>query len=179
MTTMRAPTVATWLLKHCGCGPNIDAVLGDLAEQYAQKSRMWYRRQVLKGIPVSIVTEAIGHKAIAAKGIVAGCITWLIFLTIYPNFVFGFAGGPVLTFERADNGNGSCLWIVLPCGVIRRRDRWIPTSSSSRAATANSAPDCDPRAACATSGALRWLRSVSETLRRSSRSSLLARPHAE
>jgi hypothetical protein len=99
MTTKRAPAVATWLLKHFGCGPNIDAVLGDLAEQYLHKSRMWYWRQVLKGIPVSIVKEALGHKSIAAKGIVAGCITWLIFLTIYPNFVFGFAGGPVLTFD--------------------------------------------------------------------------------
>ena len=99
MTTQRAPTVATWLMKHFGCGPNTDAVLGDLAEQCLHKSRMWYWRQVLKGIPVSMVNEALGHKAITAKAIVAGCITWLTFLTIYPNFVFGFAGGPVLTFD--------------------------------------------------------------------------------
>ena len=99
MTTKRAPTVATWLLKRFGCGPNTDAVLGDLAEHYLHKSRMWYWRQVLKGIPVSIVKEALGHKTIAAKAIVAGCITWLMFLTIYPNFVFGFAGGPFLTFN--------------------------------------------------------------------------------
>ena len=74
MTTKRAPTVATWLMKHFGCGPNTDAVLGDLAEQCLHKSRMWYWRQVLKGIPVSMVNEALGHKAITAKAIVAGCI---------------------------------------------------------------------------------------------------------
>ena len=98
MTPKRPPAVATWLVQHFGCGPNTDAVLGDLAEQYLHKSRMWYWRQVLKGIPVSVVTEALGHKVIAAKAIVTGCIAWIVFLGMYPTFVFGSAAdsGPTL-----------------------------------------------------------------------------------
>src|SRR5688572_4388364 len=99
MTPKRTPAVASWLFKHLGGGPNTDAVLGDLSERYLHKSRTWYWRQVLKGIPVSIATEALGHKAIAAKAIVAGCITWLAFLAMYPSFVVGSASGPVVTFN--------------------------------------------------------------------------------
>ena len=99
MTPKRPPAVAAWLLKHFGCGPNTDAILGDLAEQYPHKSRIWYWRQVLRGIPVSIVREALGHKMIAAGAIVAGCIAWFVFLGVYPNFVLPSATGPVLGFD--------------------------------------------------------------------------------
>ncbi len=90
MTPKRPPAVAAWLFRHFGCGPNVDAVLGDLEEQYARRSREWYWRQVLKGVLVSVVQEAIGHKAVAAAAIVTGCMAWLVFVAIYPNFVFGF-----------------------------------------------------------------------------------------
>ena len=88
-TPKRPPAVAAWLFEHFGAAEH-DAVLGDLAEQYLHKSRTWYWRQVLKGIPVSVVTEALGHKVIAAKAIVTGCIAWFVFLVLYPGFVFGF-----------------------------------------------------------------------------------------
>jgi hypothetical protein len=46
------------MLKHFGSGPNNDAVLGDLAEQYRHKNRaMWYWRQAMKAIPVSFLKE--------------------------------------------------------------------------------------------------------------------------
>ena len=121
MTPKRAPTVATWLLKHFGCGPNADAVLGDLAEQYIRKSRMWYWRQVLKGIPVSIVTEALRHKKIAAKAIVAGCIAWFVFLVLYPGFVFGFATRPGPSFD---------LFHYLAHPLIVWAALWIPVAIS-------------------------------------------------
>jgi hypothetical protein len=63
MTTKQPPKIATWLLKHFGSGPNKDAVLGDLAERYAQKdSAMWYWRQALKAIPVSFFREIQGYR---------------------------------------------------------------------------------------------------------------------
>ena len=65
MTAKQPPAFATWLLQHFGCGPNNDSVLGDRAEQYPQKSNTWYWRQVLKGIPVSVAKEALGHKAMS------------------------------------------------------------------------------------------------------------------
>src|SRR5262245_52800428 len=99
MTPKRPPAVAAWLLKQFGCGPNTDAILGDLAEQYPHKSRLWYWRQVLMGIPVSIVREALGHKVMSAKAIVAGCITWVVFVAVSPQFLFPSASGPTPSFN--------------------------------------------------------------------------------
>ena len=113
MTPKRPPAVATWLLQHFGCGSNTDAVLGDLAEQYLHKSRMWYWRQVLKGIPVSVVTQALGHKVIAAKAIVTGCIAWIVFLSMYPSFVFGSAADSVPTFNYFGAPPVMGAWVAL------------------------------------------------------------------
>jgi hypothetical protein len=117
MTAEQPPAVATWLLKHFGCGPNNDSVLGDLAEQYPQKSRTWYWRQVLQGIPVSVAREALGHKAIAVRAIVAGCIAWFVFVAIYPGFVFGFAPQSGPTFD---------LFSYLAHPLIAWAALWIP-----------------------------------------------------
>ena len=99
MSAKQPPSLAIWLLKHFGCGPHTDAVLGDLSEQYVHKGNRWYWRQVLKGIPIGIVKQALAHKSIAAKAIVAGCIAWLVFLVIYPTLIAGSGSGPVLTFD--------------------------------------------------------------------------------
>jgi hypothetical protein len=98
-TPKRPPAVATWLFTRFGCGPNTDAVLGDLAEQYLHKSGMWYWRQVVKGIPVSVVRKALGHKMIAARAIGVGLIAWFVYLWMYPSFVFGSAAGPAVSFD--------------------------------------------------------------------------------
>jgi hypothetical protein len=51
MKSMEPPKVAAWLLRHFGCSPNNDVVIGDLNERYQQgTSRMWYWRQVLVAI---------------------------------------------------------------------------------------------------------------------------------
>ena len=37
----RAPVIATWLLRHFGCSPQTEHVIGDLVERYEQgRSRM-------------------------------------------------------------------------------------------------------------------------------------------
>jgi len=120
-TTNRPPAVAAWLLEHFGCGPNTDAMLGDLAEQYLHKSRMWYWRQVLKGIAVSVITEARGHKLIAAKAIVTGCMAWLVFIAIYPGLVFGFA---------ARSGPSFDLFQYLAHPLIAWAALWMPVTLS-------------------------------------------------
>jgi len=99
MTPKRPPAFATWLYKHFGCGSNVDAVIGDLAEQYSRKSGLWYWRQVLTGIPVGVVTSALEHKAVAVGAIVTGCIAWFIFLTVFSTVVNGFASGPGPSFD--------------------------------------------------------------------------------
>src|SRR6266566_4775556 len=45
------PRLATWLLRHFGSSPNMDAIVGDLNEQYRQgRSRGWCWMQVLIAI---------------------------------------------------------------------------------------------------------------------------------
>ena len=104
MTSKQPPKVATWMLKHFGSGPNNDAVLGDLAEQYLQKdSAMWYWRQAMKAIPVSFFKEIQGHKWIAARALLTGWGMWILWgISIFPlvkPFFFGAWGvwwNPVL-----------------------------------------------------------------------------------
>ena len=58
------------MVKHFGCGPNNDVLLGDLAEQYRQRQNaLWYWRQATKAIPVSLFQEVRKHKRPAAIGI--------------------------------------------------------------------------------------------------------------
>ena len=79
MTSKQPPRIATWMLKHFGCGPDNDTVLGDLAEQYRHKgSAMWYWRQAMKAIPVSVLREIRAHKPIAARALLMGWTMWIL-----------------------------------------------------------------------------------------------------
>ena len=121
MTPLRPPVLAAWLFEHFGCGPNTDAVLGDLAERYVHKTRVWYWRQVLKGILVSVATEALRHKAIAVLAIVTGCVAWFVFLAMYSGFVFGFA---------ARSGPSFDLFQYLAHPLIAWAALWMPVAVS-------------------------------------------------
>jgi len=56
------------MLKHFGSGPDNETLLGDLAEQYQRNGRaMWYWRQALKAIPVSLFKEIRAHKWMAGS----------------------------------------------------------------------------------------------------------------
>jgi preprotein translocase subunit SecY len=58
MTEMRPPFLATWLLKHAARGN--DALIGDLFEEYRRRhSVVWYWRQVLTTVIVSLSREAV------------------------------------------------------------------------------------------------------------------------
>ena len=86
MSSKQPPRIATWMLKHFGSGPDNDALLGDLAEQYPQKdSAMWYWRQAMKAIPVSFFQEIQGHKRIAARALLTGWVMWILGgISIFP-----------------------------------------------------------------------------------------------
>jgi hypothetical protein len=73
------PRIATWLLKHFGSGPDNETLLGDLAEQYQRNGNtMWYWRQALKAIPVSLFKEIRAHKWIAARALLTGWVVLMI-----------------------------------------------------------------------------------------------------
>lgn len=79
------PRIATWMLKHFGSGSDNETLLGDLAEQYqGNGGTMWYWRQALKAIPVSLFKEIGGHKWIAARALLTGWAVWMMFLTVIP-----------------------------------------------------------------------------------------------
>ena len=101
MTARRPPAIATWIWKHFGCGPNQEAVLGDLAEEYLRKgSRMWYWRQVLKAVPVSVFKEVRSHKRIAARAMLIGWAIWTIFAVMNnPLFFASFFRGNMAGVE--------------------------------------------------------------------------------
>jgi hypothetical protein len=74
------PRIAMWMLKHFGSGPDNDTLLGDLAEQYQRNgSAMWYWRQALTAIPVSLFKEIRGHKWIAGGALLTGWSVWKMF----------------------------------------------------------------------------------------------------
>jgi len=65
------PRIAAWMLRHFGCSPNNDAVIGDLDERYRLgRSRLWYWRQTLIAIAIGLFHEVWRDKArtIAAIG---------------------------------------------------------------------------------------------------------------
>jgi len=113
MTSKHPPGLATWLLKHFGCGPNKDALLGDLAEQYGQKnSAMWYWRQAMRAIPVSFVRQVQEVRIPVMQALGIGFLTLtviaLLLSNIDPFWKIGLAavlGGVfvgVLMFLRGD-----------------------------------------------------------------------------
>lgn len=76
------------MLKHFGSGPNNDALLGDLAEQYVRKeSALWYWRQTMKAIPVSLLREIRTHKRIAARALLTGWGLWVFSLIWFFPFI--------------------------------------------------------------------------------------------
>src|SRR5712691_6045259 len=108
------------MLKHFGSGPNNDALLGDLAEQYRQKdSAMWYWRQAMKAIPVSFFREIRAHKRIAARALLMGWGLWILFVTsIFPHVTPFFLGGSYGVYIELRDPIGTA-WTVLsaPVGV--------------------------------------------------------------
>src|SRR5215471_694138 len=84
MRAMQPPGFAQWLLKTFGCSPNNEAVIGDLNEQLSTgHSRVWYWRQVLIAIIVSVSKDIWTHKLLALRGLIIG---WVVFGVVYGGF---------------------------------------------------------------------------------------------
>lgn len=84
MRSTNPPVVATWFLKQLGSGPNNDALLGDLIEQYGQRrSRIWYWRQVLVAIVVSFCRDVGAHKLLALRAIATGWTVIFVYRLVF------------------------------------------------------------------------------------------------
>jgi hypothetical protein len=85
---------------------------------------MWYWRQVLRAIPVSVYKEVLSHKRIAARAVVTGWAIWTFFIVmIYPLFTTPFFGGNMVGAEiqplHPIGSAWSVLWapVLLPAGL--------------------------------------------------------------
>jgi hypothetical protein len=82
MTTSGAPELATYLLLQF-TGPDHQAMVGDLIEQYAGgRSRSWYWRQVIPAIARSTITDARAHAGSTLGGIAIGWIMLSAFVSV-------------------------------------------------------------------------------------------------
>lgn len=120
MTPKQPPRIATWMLKHFGCGANNDVVLGDLEEHYQHNgSAVCYWRQVLKAVPVSLFKELRDHAWIAAAAIMTGWVLWyLCVVTIFSglsNAFFGMGMGVDIEPSYPIGTAWSILWA--PVGI--------------------------------------------------------------
>ena len=80
MRSNEPPRMAAWLLRHLGCSPNNDSVIGDLIEQYRQgRSGIWYWRQVLAAILVGAVHDLAAHKMLALRTLMVGWTLYYLF----------------------------------------------------------------------------------------------------
>lgn len=69
---MRPPRLATWLLLTFGSGPDVDVIAGDLAEQYAERSRAWYWREVAYALIIGAVQHLRQHWVLALRALWVG-----------------------------------------------------------------------------------------------------------
>jgi hypothetical protein len=69
------PAVATWLLQRF-MGPEREAFVGDLREQYGQgRSRLWYWRQTLTAMAVGTLAAIGNDRSLPFRAIFAGLCT--------------------------------------------------------------------------------------------------------
>src|SRR5215475_5827114 len=80
---MKLPTLATWLLKHFGCSPNNDAVIGDLDERFrARRSYLWYWRQTVTALIAGFAKEVSAHKGLAIGVLLIGWMAKLAWFSL-------------------------------------------------------------------------------------------------
>ena len=73
MTSDDVPKLATYLLRTCGSTPDIETVVGDLAERdYLSRSSVWYWRQVLATIVVLAIKDIRNHKLLTIRALILG-----------------------------------------------------------------------------------------------------------
>ncbi len=123
MRSVQPPGFAQWLLKNFGCSPNNEAVIGDLNEQLSTgHSRMWYWRQVLIAIIVSVSKDIWRHKLLALRGLIIG---WVLFGYVYG----GFSDYALPVFGLVTKSLFDKLYSIAGADMGFRR--WVVTVSNS------------------------------------------------
>jgi hypothetical protein len=107
MTPQQPPRIPTLMLKHFGSGSNIEALLGDLAEQYQQNnSAIRYWRQAMKAIPVSFFRDIRAHKWMVAQALMTGWGLWIL----AANLIFPIVNYNPYTTPNASRVSFHVVW---------------------------------------------------------------------
>jgi hypothetical protein len=105
MRSNHPPAIATWLLRHFGCSPNNDAVIGDLKERYRRgQTAMWYWKQVLVAIVVGSETQLLAKEELLMKR----TAVWMFILVGV--FSFGFWVGKMPMYQDIPKVNFEANW---------------------------------------------------------------------
>jgi hypothetical protein len=85
----KVPAFPAWLVDHAACSLDNDALLGDLAERFAEgRSEWWYWKQAIVSIIASLLAQIRRQPFTILRGVTAG---WLIYWPLgYVIFHFGF-----------------------------------------------------------------------------------------
>jgi len=94
MKSEQPPRIADWMLRHFGCSPNNQVVIGDLYERYRQgRSRLWYWRQTLTAIAIGLLQEVWRDKARTLAAIGTGWTMLAVYQLVRARLL------QVITFE--------------------------------------------------------------------------------
>jgi hypothetical protein len=105
------PRLATWLLKHFGCSPNTDAVIGDLDERFRDgRSRIWYWKQVLVGLAVGSGTQLLVKGQLLMKRTAVWTLILAGVFTLVGTFSLGFWIGKMPMYQEVPKVNYEGHW---------------------------------------------------------------------
>src|SRR5262245_10100988 len=82
----KPPFIAAWLLDRFGADPQLDAIAGDLLEQYRLgRSRFWYWREVITAIIVGTWAQFREHPLMVLRAVAMGWLfAFLLSKTVWP-----------------------------------------------------------------------------------------------
>ena len=67
----RSPVIADWLLDNLGVSRRNEALMGDISEEYASgRSRLWYWRQSIAAIRLTVIKDLRNHPLLIARSLV-------------------------------------------------------------------------------------------------------------
>ena len=80
MRDTQPPRVAAWLFDRLASGPNREALMGDVVEQFRKgRSASWYWRQVICSILAATGRDVSGHKLLALRAVTVGLVSMWMF----------------------------------------------------------------------------------------------------
>jgi hypothetical protein len=83
MTAHEPPRIAQFLLRHFGCSPNNQAIIGDLNEKYeGGQSRLWYWQQAIGAMVAGLWNEVRSHRLLTLSGVVSGWLSLLLLMRL-------------------------------------------------------------------------------------------------